>query len=73
MLQAAWLKRFYLFLLTVAQVWLTHLHSTRLVLSQSTSQSSLEIDLGGFEVESPNQWGDALALNLSLNSAQSMG
>ena len=74
MLQAAWLKRFYCLVLTLAQVWLMHLHSTRLMLLQSTSQSSLEIDLGVLRlIQSPNQWVDALALNLSLNSAHSMG
>ena len=66
MLQAAQFKKvFYCFVLTLAQVWLMHLHSTRLMLLQSTNQSSLEIDLGALRlIQSPNQWVDALALNL---------
>ena len=74
MLRAAWLKWFYCLVLTLAQVWLMLLHSTKLMLLQSTSQSSLEIDLGFLRlIQSPSQWVDAVAFNLSLDSTQSMG
>ena len=66
MLQAAQHRRFHCFVFTLAQLWLMLFHST--------SQSSLEIDLGFLRlIQSPNQWVEALAVNLSLDFAQSMG